>query len=94
MECLRQKLLDAHQEHLNREKSLKLENNELLTRLEDAERRNEELTQQVLEVSKPLMRQLESLQSTYNSKVSNFEKIEQSQYLKISTLMFSNYYSH
>lgn len=62
-----------------------MENNELLRRLEDAERRNEELAQASMEVSKPLVRQLEALQATYNMKVASFEQTEQTLLIKIST---------
>jgi hypothetical protein len=71
-------------DYARKEQVLRNENNELLRRLEDAEARNEELSQSVLEVSKPLVRQLESLQATHTIKVTNFEKIEQELTLKIS----------
>lgn len=84
MDDLRQKLRESNQEFVNKEQILRSENSDLLRRLEEAERRNEELTQSVLEVSKPLVRQLETLQSTHNMKVASFEKIEQGLVLKIS----------
>lgn len=85
LDNLRLKLHEADQEYLKKEQSLRAENTELLRRLEDAERRNEELAQSVLEVSKPLVRQLETLQSTHNKKVAIFEKTEQSLTGKICT---------
>ncbi|KRT81294.1 hypothetical protein AMK59_5451, partial [Oryctes borbonicus] len=86
LEDLRLKLRETEQLHLKKEQSLRMENNELIRRLEDAERRNEELAQATMEVSKPLVRQLESLQATYNMKVANFEQIEQGMQLKINDL--------
>lgn len=41
-----------------------------------------------MEVSKPLVRQLEALQTTHNMKVSSFEKIEQNLLLKMSKSYF------
>lgn len=55
-----------------------------MKRLEEAEARNEELSQSVLEISKPLVRQLESLQATSNLKAATFEKIEEELTAKIS----------
>lgn len=76
LQYLRQKLHESESEFLEKERKLKLENNELLKRIENAETRNEELSQSFVEVSKPLVRQLESLQATHNMKVAQFEKIE------------------
>lgn len=86
MDDLRQRLREADQEYAKREQLLRNEISELLHRLESAEQRNEELSQSVLEVSKPLVRQLEALQATHNSKVASFEKTEQGLLIKISTL--------
>lgn len=71
-----------------------MENNELLRRLEDAERRSEELAQATVEVNKPLVRQLEALQATYNKKVTNFEQIEQGMQSKISECVTVAYYKY
>ncbi|CAH0546904.1 unnamed protein product [Brassicogethes aeneus] len=86
LESLRLKLRQCDQDYLKKELGLKNENNELLQRLEEAEARNEELSQSILEVSKPLVRQLESLQATHNSKVTSFESLEQQYTIKISEL--------
>ncbi|GJQ70822.1 hypothetical protein Trydic_g749 [Trypoxylus dichotomus] len=86
LEDFRLKLRETEQLHLKKEQSLRMENNELIRRLEDAERRNEELAQATMEVSKPLVRQLESLQATYNMKVASFEQIEQGMQSKINDL--------
>ena len=84
LEELRSKMRQLDLDYAKKEQFLRKENNELLRRLEDAEARNEELSQSILEVSKPLVRQLESLQATHTIKISNFEKIEQELTLKIS----------
>lgn len=81
---MRFKLRQADQEYLKKEQNLRGENNDLLRRLEEAERRNEELAHSVMEATKPLVRQLESLQATHNMKLAAFEKAEQSLMLKIS----------
>ncbi|RZC32958.1 TATA element modulatory factor, partial [Asbolus verrucosus] len=86
LEDLRGKLRQLDLDYAKKEQVLRKGNNELLRRLEDAEERNEELSQSVLEVSKPLVRQLESLQAMHAIKVSQFEKIEQELTLKISDL--------
>lgn len=84
LDDLRLKLREADHEFLRKEQILRTENSDLLHRLEDAERRNEELSQSVLEVSKPLVKQLEALQSTYNKKIASFEKNEQTIMAKLS----------
>lgn len=81
---MRVKMHEADQEFLRKEQLLRAENFDLLRRLEDTERRKEELSQSVLEVSKPLVKQLEALQSAYNKKIANFEKNEQSLVAKLS----------
>ncbi|KAB0796119.1 hypothetical protein PPYR_10180 [Photinus pyralis] len=86
LEDLRGKLRQADDEYLKKEQVLRRENGELLRRLEDAERRNEELTHSGLDVTKPIIRQLEALQATHNSKLMAFEKVEQSLCLKINEM--------
>ncbi|XP_022908372.2 TATA element modulatory factor [Onthophagus taurus] len=86
LEDLRSKLRDGEENFLRKEHTMRTEINELLRRLEDAERRNEELAQSVMEVGKPLVRQLESLQATYNVKIANFEQMEQNSIVKINDL--------
>lgn len=86
LEDYRYQLQQANTNYLKKEEQIRIENNKLLERLEDAERRNEELSQTVLEVSKPLMFQIESLQSTYNKKVASFEDIEKKLSLSIQDL--------
>ncbi|EFA00297.1 TATA element modulatory factor [Tribolium castaneum] len=86
LEELRSKMRQLDLDYAKKEQSLRKENNDLLRRLEDAEARNEELSQSVLEVSKPLVRQLESLQATHTMKIASFERIEQEMTLKINEL--------
>lgn len=69
---------------LKKDQNLRAENNELVRRLEDAERRNEELSQSLLDVSKPLVQQLDSLQASHNKKVTNLEKVEHTLSIKLS----------
>lgn len=88
LENLRQKLRQTEQEVVKKELKFREENSQLLRRLEDAEMRNEELSHSVLEVSKPLVRQLESLQSTHSIKVAAFEKVEEELTMKISECNF------
>lgn len=84
MDDLRTKLCQTDQDMLKKEQNLRVENSELVRRLEEAESRNEELSQSILEVSKPLVQQLDSLQASHNKKVSSLEKIEQSLSSKLS----------
>ncbi|XP_060519303.1 TATA element modulatory factor [Cylas formicarius] len=86
LDDLRCRLRVSEEEYLQKEHKLRLENAELLRRLEEAGARNEELSQSVLEVSKPLVRQLESLQATHSAEVAGFEKMERELTLKISDL--------
>ncbi|KAF5303929.1 hypothetical protein FQA39_LY01714 [Lamprigera yunnana] len=86
LEDMRQKLHNADEEYLRKEQNLRHENNNLLRRLEDAERRNEELAQSVSEISKPIIRQLETLQATHNTKLATFETVEKKLMLKISEM--------
>ncbi|XP_018578228.1 TATA element modulatory factor-like isoform X3 [Anoplophora glabripennis] len=86
LEDLRYKLQQSAEEYVKKEQKLRQENNELLTRLEEIETRNEELSQSILEMSKPLIRQLESLQATHSMKIAAFEKLEEELTLKIREL--------
>lgn len=84
LDCLRDQLRKTEEDYVKMEQKFKRDNNELMRRLEEAENRNEELSQTVLEVSKPLVRQLEGLQAMHTVKIANFEKIEKELTLKIS----------
>lgn len=86
LEVLRNKLQEANLEYAQKEDVLKAENGKLYRRLEESERRNEELSQSVLEVSKPLVFQIDSLQAAHNKKTAAFEKTEHALNVKISEL--------
>ncbi|XP_044736036.1 TATA element modulatory factor [Chrysoperla carnea] len=77
LEDLRDKLRQTEQEYSRKEAALRDENNELLRRLENSEARNEELAESISQATKPLIRQLDSLQSTYSFKQNSWEKQEQ-----------------
>ncbi|GLV42283.1 uncharacterized protein CBL_03020 [Carabus blaptoides fortunei] len=77
LEDLRHKLRNGEQEHLKKEQALRKENVNLLRRIEDAEARNEELAQSVSQATRPLIRQLETLQATHSMKVGSWETQEQ-----------------
>ncbi|XP_066151451.1 TATA element modulatory factor isoform X2 [Euwallacea fornicatus] len=86
LDDLRYQLRKSEEEHVKKEQKFKQENNNLLRRLEEAENRNEELSQSVMEISKPLVRQLENLQAAHSLKMSSFEKVEKELTLRISDL--------
>ncbi|KAL3274377.1 hypothetical protein HHI36_015775 [Cryptolaemus montrouzieri] len=88
LQYLRMKLHEYECGYLEKEQHLRQENNELLKRLENAESRNEELSHSILEVSKPLVRQLESLQATHTLKMAHFEKVELELTSKIEELQY------
>ena len=48
----------------------------LFQRLQEAEGRNQELTQSVTSATRPLLRQIENLQSTYSAQSSSWERAE------------------
>ncbi|CAH2002990.1 unnamed protein product [Acanthoscelides obtectus] len=86
LEDLRYKLRQSEEEFTKKEQQYREKHGLLLRKLEEAEAKNEELSQTVLEVSKPLVRQLESLQATHSMKMSVFEKLEEELNAKISEL--------
>ncbi|CAG9824421.1 unnamed protein product [Phaedon cochleariae] len=86
LEDLRQKLRQTEEESGKKEEKYREERNKLMRKLEEAEARNEELSQLELEVSKPLVRQLESLQATHTMKTAAFEKIQEELLGKIREL--------
>jgi len=59
-----------------REQLLRQETNDLRQRLQEAESRNEEVTQNISHATRPLLRQIENLQTTYLSQISALEKTE------------------
>lgn len=76
LEDLREKLTDTELQFSRKERDLRNENMELLKRLENSEARNEELAESVSMATKPLIRQLDTLQSTFNYKQTSWEKQE------------------
>ena len=63
-------------EHQRREECLRQENQDLLYKLENSDKRNEDLTQSVAAATKPLLRQIENLQSSYRAQSMSWEKLE------------------
>ncbi|XP_043280220.1 TATA element modulatory factor [Venturia canescens] len=86
VEDLKHKLRQSEEAHVKSVTNLKRDNNELLKRLEISEARNEELSESVTLVTKPLLRQLEQLQSSFALKASNFSKQEKLMSEKIDEL--------
>ncbi|CAD6201468.1 GSCOCG00000268001-RA-CDS [Cotesia congregata] len=73
---LKVKLRQEEESHVKKIEGLKQENNDLLKRLEAAEARSEELSESVSLATKPLLRQLEQLQSNLTYKSNSFMKQE------------------
>ncbi|CAG9838883.1 unnamed protein product [Diabrotica balteata] len=86
LEDMRQTLRQYEANNIKNEEKSREDINKLMRKLEEAETRNEELSQSVSEVSKPLIRQLESLQATHSMKLAAFEKVEEELTLKITEL--------
>ncbi|CAF3751892.1 unnamed protein product [Rotaria sordida] len=59
-----------------REQVLRQEINDLRQRLQEAESRNEDLTQNISNATRPLLRQIENLQTTYVTQINSLEKTE------------------
>uniref|UniRef100_A0A6P7GEF4 TATA element modulatory factor n=1 Tax=Diabrotica virgifera virgifera TaxID=50390 RepID=A0A6P7GEF4_DIAVI len=87
LEDMRQTLRQYEANNIKNEEKSREDINKLMRKLEEAETRNEELSQSVSEVSRPLIRQLESLQATHSMKLAAFEKVEEELTLKISKLL-------
>lgn len=87
LDDLRQKLRNSELQYLKKEQMLKKENTLLIRKLEDAEAKNEELAQSVSIATRPLIRQLESLQTTHSLKQSTWESQEQSLIQLLSNLV-------
>ncbi|XP_015595309.1 TATA element modulatory factor isoform X2 [Cephus cinctus] len=86
IEDLKMRLRQTKEAHIKREESLKQENIELLKRLEAAEARSEELSESVSMATKPMLRQLEQLQSSLSHKSTTFMKQEKTMSEKIIEL--------
>uniref|UniRef100_T2MEW5 TATA element modulatory factor n=1 Tax=Hydra vulgaris TaxID=6087 RepID=T2MEW5_HYDVU len=64
------------QQSARQENYLKREIQDLLKRLEEGENRNQELLQSVSTATKPLLRQIENLQTSHSKHVENWERVE------------------
>ena len=61
-----------------REEHLKFEITDLRARLDEAERRNHELSDSIRTATRPLLRQIENLQATNSNQAASFDAIEKS----------------
>ncbi|XP_033215699.1 TATA element modulatory factor isoform X2 [Belonocnema kinseyi] len=86
VEDLRMKLRQSEEALIRKEETLKLENLELLRRLEISESRSEEMSESVSSATQPLLRQLEQLQANLFHKTNNFMKQEKIMSEKIMEL--------
>ncbi|XP_066917354.1 TATA element modulatory factor-like [Clytia hemisphaerica] len=82
-EELQEQLLDLQTEYsrleqqsARKEENFKREIQDLHKRIEDGESRNQELSQSVTAVTKPLLRQIENLQHSHTNQSENWERIE------------------
>lgn len=88
---LREKLKSYEAGNTQREQKLRQENCELLQRLEMAELRAEELTQEVSSATIPLMRQLENLETTLKNRTVNWQRQEKELVDELGELFFTFY---
>ncbi|KAF6017253.1 TMF1 [Bugula neritina] len=65
-------------EQNRREACLLQENQDLMEKLSNSDKRNDDLTQSLTVATKPLLRQIENLQSSYSVQSSSWEKLEKS----------------
>jgi len=82
---LRLALTRTEQTSARREDSLKLEIKDLQHRLDGAESRNQELSQSIATASRPLLRQIENLQSSHQNQAQNWERIEKNLSERLAT---------
>ncbi|XP_033096291.1 TATA element modulatory factor-like isoform X2 [Anneissia japonica] len=75
---LRMSLSRSDQKYARKEDRLKQEIGDLQQRLQEGEDRNQELSQNVSAATKPLLRQIENLQATFNAQSSTWEQVEKS----------------
>lgn len=66
----------AEQQASRREDNLRQEISDLQQRLQEAEARNQELTESVTYATRPLLRQIENLQSSYGNHTQTWERVE------------------
>ncbi|KAK3586049.1 hypothetical protein CHS0354_033172 [Potamilus streckersoni] len=76
IEDLRMSIARTEKEHSRREDMLRQEITDLQHHLQEDEARNQELTQSVTFATRPLLRQIENLQSTYSAQSSTWERVE------------------
>ncbi|XP_056019918.1 TATA element modulatory factor-like isoform X2 [Ostrea edulis] len=76
IEDLRMTVSRMEKEHNRREDMLRQEISDLQRHLQEDEARNQDLTQNVTSATRPLLRQIESLQSTYAAQALSWEKLE------------------
>ncbi|KAL3876276.1 hypothetical protein ACJMK2_034142 [Sinanodonta woodiana] len=76
IEDLRMSIARSEKEHSRREDMLRQEITDLQHHLQEDEARNQELTQSVTFATRPLLRQIENLQSTYSAQSSAWERVE------------------
>ncbi|XP_041364019.1 TATA element modulatory factor-like isoform X2 [Gigantopelta aegis] len=78
IEDLRLAMTRAERDHNRREDMLRQEISHLQQQLQEDEARNQELAQAVSSATKPLLRQIENLQSTYSAQSQSWEKVDRS----------------
>ncbi|XP_061180944.1 TATA element modulatory factor-like isoform X2 [Saccostrea echinata] len=76
IEDLRMTVSRMEKEHNRREDMLRQEISDLQRHLQEDEARNQDLTQNVTSATRPLLRQIENLQSTYAAQSLSWEKLE------------------
>ena len=80
-------------EHSRREECLRQEITDLLQRLELSDKRNDDLTNTVSAATKPLLRQIENLQSSYSAQSESWEKLEKNLTDRLGKNIFCRFYS-
>ncbi|XP_074648064.1 uncharacterized protein LOC141903716 isoform X2 [Tubulanus polymorphus] len=78
VEDLQRNMTRAEKEHIRRENVLRQEISDLQMRLQEGEARNQDLSQNVILATRPLLRQIENLQSTHSAQSISWEKVEKS----------------
>ncbi|KAJ8664856.1 hypothetical protein QAD02_006518 [Eretmocerus hayati] len=86
VEDLKLKLRRTEETHVKKEESSKQEKLELLKRLESAESRSEEMSESASQATKPLLRQIEQLQTSLANKTSFHLRQEESMNERIADL--------
>ncbi|XP_021343088.1 TATA element modulatory factor-like isoform X10 [Mizuhopecten yessoensis] len=76
IEDLRMSMSRMEKEHNRREDMLRQEISDLQMHLQEDEARNQDLTHSVTSATRPLLRQIENLQSTYAAQSTSWEKLE------------------